>query len=120
MRRSLGVYTRADMAGSMLQGGRRRRRGPRHGLLIAAIMTVAAGLAIWQLWPGGSASATPTPAAAPPPPTTRVAAPPPPKTRHIGVAKQQSLAEPLIALPSWLPHAALTVTAPDAILADPH
>jgi serine-type D-Ala-D-Ala carboxypeptidase (penicillin-binding protein 5/6) len=106
------------MAGSVLQGGRRRRRGPRHGLLIAAIMTAAAGLAIWQLWPGGSASAKPTPAAAPPPPTTRVAAPPPPTTRHVGVARRQSLAEPLIALPSRLSHAGLKVSAPEGILVD--
>lgn len=96
------------MPGSVLQGGRRRRRWPTVGLLLAVLVAAGAGLTSWQLWPAGNAAATVRPAATPPPP---------PPSRN-AVPRRRTRPAPLIAVRRKLAHPGLKISAPAGILID--
>lgn len=71
------------MALPVLQGGVRRRRARRSGLLVVALVLLAGSFGVWRAWPSGSSPATP-PAARARPPAFRAAKLPAPRvSRHL-------------------------------------
>ena len=97
----------APVSMSVLQGGRRRRRGGGWALTLAALVALGAALVAWQAWPSAGSSRA-----------QRVATKAPAPARSVSAAPQVHKRSPILLTVRRPLARGLTITAPAGILVD--